>query len=127
MTLLRRGCLNTWLALVAVSLQLALSWGHIHLPEHQRVHPAADVSGGKGDRSASTGQGGHDPADGTDASCLVCWAMRLASSGLVAAPLPVPHPVEIGLLLAASVNEDSPPSREVAPFDARAPPLTGLA
>jgi len=113
--------IGSWLALVALAIQLALSFGHAHLDAVQRTDPAVAAIG-PGAQSAKallTQQPGEDGDD----YCAICASIYLASNSFVpSAPvLPVPsvsHSIE---------HFDDGAAVFIAPrrlaFQSRAPPL----
>lgn len=106
-----------WLALAALMLQLALSFGHVH---------AEDMPVRGGAVAVQTAGGGN--ADGSDdkhhrhGDCAVCVAIHIAATGLASKP---PRPAMPALyapswLTVSDVGPTAPKSRQ--PFQARAPP-----
>jgi hypothetical protein len=112
--------LASWLALAALALQLAVSFGHVHLDGIYRAHAAAGVTGFTAKvRSHPTQQ----PADNDADYCAICASLYLAASSFVpqAPELPVPfvsRPVEhadrAAIVFVASQR---------TPFQSRAPPI----
>jgi hypothetical protein len=106
----------SWLALAALALQLALSFGHIHLEGVARAH--------WGNAAVATSTASTDPADpGDDDYCAICATIYLAANSFVpqAPILPVPavsrsatHTDRVAIIVIA-------PRR--TPFQSRAPPL----
>jgi hypothetical protein len=79
----RRG-LGGWLALFALALQLALSFGHIH-PEDFATAKAGGA--GAGQLSGAAGTPSHTDRDGDGhCDCAICAVMHLAGTLLVPAP-----------------------------------------
>jgi hypothetical protein len=105
------------LALFALALQIALSFGHVHLGHVQHAVAIAP-SGTQPSGSAPTQQ----PAGDADDYCAICATIHLSASFLPQAPqLPVPflsRPAENFDRVA--VISFSP---RRAPFQSRAPPL----
>ena len=73
-----------WLALFALALQLALSFGHIHHHESSAAHLTIAV--GTAPHSSSVPASSNDDDDDDDAHCAICWSMTLAGTAI----LPVP-------------------------------------
>lgn len=112
---------GAWLALVALVINVALSFGHVHA-----------LSGQGGSRglilaeTASSDRGqsqGHTDEDRADYLCPICIATSVMANGLASSP-----PAAISLQLAETVVERAiEPGRVVlalprAPFQSRAPP-----
>jgi hypothetical protein len=113
------------LALAALAIQLALSFGHVHLegstPLSQRAALATLQTAADNDQSPG-GTGSDRPAL-ADEFCAICALIHLAGTAQASAPPALVAPVayrrfvsEIGAELATA-----PPIH--APFAARAPPL----
>src|SRR5215470_13791501 len=91
---------GAWCALVAMALQLALTFGHVH----GRAGPAAWL----------TAQGFADPTDGPRVPlkplidhCATCAVIHLAGAGVppAAISLPLPRPVTIARLASSITSE----------------------
>lgn len=115
-----------WLALLALGLQLVLSFGH----HHDRLAGAAGVSDASACAAdlavcsaAQTGSSENAPGDRDgDAGCAVCWAAAVAHGVVFAALLCL---VELLLQVAAMLPRHDairPGRRSITPFSARAPP-----
>jgi len=110
----------SWVAVFALALQLALSFGHIHpsdlFPGGTRDGAATSHVAGDPGPSGPAGQADHD------APCSICAAMALTGS------LVVPQPPTVGVPMALEVPWS--PDVAVVPaaggphrqFQARAPP-----
>ncbi len=113
--------LGSWLALAALVLQLAVSFGHVHLDGVHRSYPALAVSGSGA--QASQLPAPHPGNDADDDYCAICATIFLAANSFLPPPpqLPVPfvsRPIEHF----APVAVDFIVPRR-APFQSRAPPL----
>jgi hypothetical protein len=112
---------GTWLALAAMTLQLALSFGHIHLEKLASGSGTASVVASKA--SSSQHNPSQHPASDADDYCAICANIHLASSSFLpdAPLLPVP--------LASQTIEHFGNftfifvSPQRAAFQSRAPPL----
>jgi hypothetical protein len=113
--------LGSWLALVALALQMVVSFGHFHRDGVHHTYPAPAVSGSGA--QASQLPAPHAGNDGDDDYCAICATIYLAATSFLppAPELPVPlvsqaieHFDRVAALLIA-------PRR--APFQSRAPPL----
>jgi hypothetical protein len=105
------------LALFALTLQLYLSFGHIHA-EDLGLAPSANITAQSG-----SGQGGSPPADDDDHDvCAICIALGLTASSIlpVVAPLPVPMATDWAWLNELQLPQ--PTFKLAANFQARAPP-----
>jgi hypothetical protein len=107
------------LALFALALQIALSFGHVHLGGFRHAGGGFSAGGTKSAPSAPT----QKPASDADDYCAICATIHLAATSLLpqAPHLPVPfvaRPVEhVNYTTATSF------STRRAPFQSRAPPL----
>ncbi len=109
------------LALAALALQIAVSFGHVHLDGLHRTHSALSVASSAAQASQLPAQ--HPGNDGDDDYCAICATIYLAANSFLppAPQLPVPfvsRPIEhfdrVAVVFIA-------PRR--APFQSRAPPL----
>ena len=115
----RRGA---WLALAAMVLQLAISFGHIHLEDFGgKRSDLASVAASKA-LSAPQDPTGH-PASDADDTCPICAVIHLASSSFLpdAPVLPVPFAFRRTEHFTHFTVVFISPRR--APFQSRAPPL----
>jgi len=111
------------LALAALALQLAVTFGHVHLDRAARavVPIAAATSHGTAVAQASPQSPAQNPA-GDDDYCAICASIFLASTSFVALPPPLPMPLgfeRIEHSYRAAFGVIAP--RRVA-FQSRAPP-----
>jgi hypothetical protein len=109
---------GTWCALVAMALQLALTFGHVHA----RVGSTTSLR--------LTAQGLVAPTEGPRAPlkplidhCAICAVIHMAGAGVppAALSLPLPHPVAAGRLSFSGNSE--PTSSRPLRVRARGPPL----
>jgi hypothetical protein len=116
----RRGA---WLAFAALVLQIALSFGHVHLDGIRPVaaHNAIVVPHKAAIADASRQTPAQNPGDDDD-YCAICASIYLASTTFIshAPPLPVPLGFERIVHSYASASGSTEP-RRVA-FRSRAPP-----
>ncbi len=111
----------SWLALAALALQLAVSFGHVHLDGVHRSYPVVALNGSGAQASQLPA-----PQPGNDADddyCAICATIFLAANSFLppAPQLPVPfvsRPIEHFARVAVDFIV---PRR--APFQSRAPPL----
>jgi hypothetical protein len=108
---------GAWFALVAMAIQLALAFGHLHLRviSAQQIAKAAFTDGS----SLPTKQ----KPRLADEHCALCTLIQMAGTGVpaAAASLPIPlrfvaAPFRIGI-------EREPPSSPPRHFQARGPPI----
>jgi hypothetical protein len=107
------------LALFALTVQIALSFGHVHLGEFKHARGSLAAAG----TSSVPSDPPQQPINDADGYCAICATVHLAATSLLpqAPQLPVPFaagPVEHANYVAAG----SFPARR-APFQSRAPPL----
>jgi hypothetical protein len=107
--------LTGWLALLALALQLAASFGHIHAEDFAGLGRAAVAQTALADNGPA---GAPDPDHLT---CDICAAVHLAGSLLMPAPpvLVVPASAPVVLTLPAPVDRLA---LAAAAFHARGPP-----
>jgi hypothetical protein len=106
------------LALFALALQIALSFGHVHLGDFRHGTNGLAVAG-----TQPPSDPPQQPVHDADDYCAICATIHLAATSLLpqAPPLPVPfmaRPIEHAKFLATSSF-----SARRAPFQSRAPPL----
>lgn len=111
----KRSC-GGWLALFALGLQLALSFGHIH-PED---FAAAKASATQSLTAQQNAPGQHQDED--DGFCAICAVMHMAGTSALPGAPSLALPADI-----ASVGFVAPSYAELPPlaplsFQARAPP-----
>jgi hypothetical protein len=110
--------LGSVLALAALALQLALSFGHIH---------AEDFAPASVQASSQAAHGSGTPADpdGDDHhGCAICATIALLGTLVVPAPPVVALPPDRALIVAAEIQRQIPLAAPPRLFQARAPPLT---
>jgi len=80
-----------WLALAALGLQIAVSFGHIHLDGVRTAQRTASVTGATADvKSLPSPQ----PADDEDEYCAICATIYLTASSFVPQPPHLPAALE---------------------------------
>ena len=109
-----------WVALAALTLQLAVSFGHIHLDGLHRGVPAVAAALQGGDVPPAPAQ---HPNNDTADYCAICATIHLAAN----APLPTPPQLALPLVRSSVEHFDRVAAVFVAPrrapFQSRAPPL----
>jgi hypothetical protein len=112
----RRG--GAGLALLALAVQIVLSFGHLHLQDLQPGLAAATAYAEPFDRAPAHRQGPGVPDNG----CPICIAMHLTASGVVSVPPAVVVPSEYNRIAhQTSAMRRFSPARYVL-FRTRAPP-----
>src|SRR5579863_7814626 len=115
---------GSWLALAALALQLALSFGHVHL---DGVHSASALFAIAGPAGAaapgSQSLPAQHPGDGSDEYCAICATLYLAANSFLpqAPQLPVPFVCQTIKHVDRAAVASVWPRR--TPFQPRAPPL----
>jgi len=118
---IRRGA---WLALLALAINVSLSFGHIHaidgkgLQHRLASQMAAVVSPDDGQTQ------GHHDGDGTDLLCPICMAARAVGHALASAPPALPlalaeSPINLTIAPVLAV-----PQSPRAAFYSRGPPIS---
>ena len=108
----RQRRLSGCLALFALAVQLALSFGHIHAEDFAR--PAATV--------AQTGDAPAQHRDTDHDDCPICSVMHRAGTLAVPSPPQMSLPVPEKIFWAAAVERPIDAAAQRQPFQARAPP-----
>jgi hypothetical protein len=112
--------LGAWLALVALALKLALSFGHHHFGEAEPHHPQpgqqATAPAGHAPDHASDEDKDHAPAD----RCMTC--VVAAAAAITASPAAPPGREATAVPAGAAVAASELRGRERTAFEARAPP-----
>jgi hypothetical protein len=105
-----------------MTLQLVLSFGHIHLEKFVSGSAIASVAASK--TPSSQQDPAQQPANAADDYCAICANIHLASSSLLPNPplLPVPFATRTAERFGHSVLIFVSPRRRPA-FQSRAPPL----
>jgi hypothetical protein len=116
----RRGA---WLALAALALQIALSFGHVHLDGIARDAPHVP-SAGTHNITAAQGSAqlpAQNPGDDDD-YCAICASMFLVATSFVSEPPQLPVPTGFTLIThSIAIAHDIAAPRRFA-FQSRAPP-----
>jgi hypothetical protein len=110
---------GAWLAFAALALQIAVSFGHVHLDGVRRLSPVVTLAGAQGSQSLPAQQ----PSNDADDYCAICATIYLAANSFIpqAPQLPVPFVSQ------AIEHADRAAVAFIAPrrppFQSRAPPL----
>jgi hypothetical protein len=116
---LRQGC---WLALTALAINLALSFGHVHAPGSK--HSDGALLAAIATSPANSHTSGHDQDNHPDDLCPICMATAVIGNGIApSAPvLPVQFAEAITDHFVAPVA--APASTQRAAFQSRGPPVS---
>ena len=112
---------GSWLALVALAINLAVAFGHVHALDGSVSErgPTAITAAANGDRSQ------HHPADGqADYLCPICMAATAMAKGLASTPPALPLEfanVSIDRTIGPVLVLVEPPR---AAFQSRGPPIS---
>jgi hypothetical protein len=106
------------LALFALTVQIALSFGHIHLGNVQ--HASAIASTG-GQPSGSTPT--QHPVGDADDYCVICATIHLSATSLLPQEPQLPVPFAVRQVEHSNCAAATFFSTRRAPFQSRAPPL----
>jgi len=114
---------GTWLALFALALQLAVSFGHVHLEGIARTDPArlALATAAHASQSLLAKQPGK--GDGEDDYCPICASVYLTANSFVPAAPVLPLPSASNLVEHFSHNAPIFVAPRRLAFQSRAPPL----
>lgn len=112
----RARSLSLW-ALLALALQLGLSFGHVH--HDAAVAAVATTAPSNG--PAPDSDPGHDDHRDT---CAICLAATMAGAALASAAPDLPTPPAFALLRASPRNATETANPRRAAFRSRAPPLS---
>lgn len=118
----------TWLALFALSCQLFLSFGHIHLgrisiaPVAVTANAAIAVNSGDDSAALPRAPPQNNPSGFADDFCAICASMGLASSLVVPTAPTVAPPISSNVALTWSHAGLDPVAFDHVFFDARGPP-----
>jgi hypothetical protein len=112
---------GSWLALVALAINFALSFGHVHVAGHASERGAIVAALGLSGQSKVPG---HTDDGQADYLCPICIASSAIANGLASAPPVLPLQLE-----ATTLDRTIEPVRFVvalprAPFQSRGPPVS---
>jgi len=110
------------LALFALTLQLALSFGHVHLGPISRHSSVIDVATST-DAHGPASRDRHDLPAAADDNCAVCALIHLAGTLLPSEPPALELPAAFGRLPHEIVGQFDLTAPPGALFQARAPPI----
>ena len=118
----RRRRFGAYSALAALALQLALSFGHVHLDAAHHGGSVHAIAAAGGERS----QPAPTPLRGGDADdyCAICAVIHLAASSFVPQPPQLPLPVAAERIEHRFTIVFAAPEPPRVAFRSRAPPLS---
>ena len=109
-------------ALLALAVQVIVSFGHVHLSNRAPVSTPSATAIGSGAVLLSEYAPSHNPDGPTDADCPICALLQLVATSAVSEAPVLPLPASFG-----SIELRAPAALAAAPsphsvFQARAPP-----
>jgi hypothetical protein len=110
---------SAWLALLALSMQLLLSFAHHHAPDHARHVTASTLAD-------ALVAGGHSDEEDDHDHCAICWSLALASALVQPAPLGLASPAVYRHAPRIDVAVSSVLAVVGASFQPRGPPSSPL-
>jgi hypothetical protein len=115
---------GTWVALFALALQMAVSFGHLHADElgasfagSDRMQSASAVV-----TQASPHQADHEHSPAPDDYCPVCASMALVGTAIASSPPTPTLPMAVRYFWPSPVPATGAGLRLTLSFQARAPP-----
>jgi hypothetical protein len=118
---LRRSKNAALVALTALALQLALSFGHVHVDAANRIAPSHTTAVTPAHQPAPVQHDGTDD----DGYCAVCATIFLTANSVAAQPPQLPVPGLWRTVERAERNTHGIQLSLRAPFQSRAPPALG--
>jgi hypothetical protein len=106
--------LSGWLALLALALQLAVSFGHMHRDEFVHGRPGVTV--------VTQGNGAPLGDDDDHLTCDICATVHLAGTLLLPAPPAIAMPAEITIARLTAGEHRTTQRTAALAFNARGPP-----
>ena len=124
-----QGRTSAWVALFALLLQFAVSFGHVHLKDHHddaraplpAVSDLAAIPGG-GQQAAAAQPGGQDDDHADHKVCVICILNQMIGTAQTAAPTSVPLPLVSRTTEQAFVSQRITVKPLPSAFRSRAPP-----
>jgi hypothetical protein len=114
-----RSRLGGWVALVALALQLALSFGHIHSEAFSRAAEIAALTDGGSDGGQPDGPAAPNDHD----YCSICAVLSLLAGAQTADAPALPVPAVAAVIVVAELGTIHAVRGRTA-FQSRAPPLS---
>jgi hypothetical protein len=107
------------LAIFALTVQIALSFGHVHLGEFKHARGGIAAAGASSVPSDPPQQ----PVNDADGYCAICATVHLAATSLLPQAPQLPVPFATGPVEHANFTTTTSLSPRRASFQSRAPPL----
>ena len=114
---------GAWAALFAFALQIALSFGHVHLPKI--AASSASAAGFSLAQSSRDGVPGPDRHGGANDVCAICATIGLIASSALPEPASLTPPPSSASAWPREFDSAAPSFESHFPFQARAPPVVG--
>src|SRR5450631_636267 len=114
--------LGSRLALLALALQVILSFGHAHLYSPASASTASATAIGSGAVLPSGGAPSHNPDGAPDADCAICALIQLVANSAPSVAPDLPLPASFGSIQLQASAELISASSPHSLFQARAPP-----
>lgn len=108
-----------WAALFALSLQLALSFGHVHVGTTATPSVLAALTSQADSDGTPSHRGSHHPADDL---CAICVVSGLIGSAQTSTPPALVPPTAVATALLAFVPDTTDAGQRRVAFRSRAPP-----
>jgi hypothetical protein len=115
--------LGSRLALVALALQMILSFGHVHGGDLAPASTKSAMLTGSGAHLLSARAPSHDPDVSLETDCPICALIQLVASSAPPVAPALPLPASLGSLGLPAAAEMALASLPQFSFQARAPPL----
>jgi hypothetical protein len=112
---------GSWLALVAIAINLALSFGHIHVAGQVSDHGLLAAAFGAADHDRAPGH--HDGPLGDDL-CPICIATSAIANAIASAPPAIPLQLNATVVDRPVVLVRFAVTLPRAPFQSRGPPVS---
>lgn len=114
--------LGSRLALMALALQVILSFGHIHLYRPAQASTSSATAAESGAALLSGHAPGHNPDGSLDPDCAICALIQLVATSAPSVAPDLPIPSNFGLIRPQASAELISASAPHSLFQARAPP-----
>ena len=118
---IRRG---SWLALIALAVNLGLSFGHNHLIDGKRAgHGLASLAATVASTDGGQTQGHHDDSHADDL-CAICMAATAMGNVVASTPPPLPQQFAKASIDRTIESDLAVPKPPRAAFQSRGPPIS---
>ncbi len=113
---------GSWVALFAIALQLALSFGHIHLDRISASSESTSLQAADNSSAVTPSAADEQPAGARD-ECAVCALIALANSLILPLPGSLAVPMHFALVQREAMSGFHVAQVTLRSFRARAPPV----